>query len=101
MVVCCGLGWAQGQISVNKISLKVWDFFYHLGAFSFSRILVHFPRVRCSFNGFKGGGDQLEHRSYPFHGLDIVRPLEFRHTSFPKLGLFHRLVSREQSALLV
>jgi hypothetical protein len=37
-------------------------------------------------------GDELEHQSYLFHGLDIARPLEFRHTSFPKLGLFHRLV---------
>jgi len=46
-------------------------------------------------------GDELEHQSYLFHSLDIVRPLEFRHTSFPKLGLFHRLVSREQRALLV
>jgi hypothetical protein len=33
--------------------------------------------------------------------LDIVRPVEFRHISFPKLGLFHRLVSREQRGLLV
>jgi hypothetical protein len=56
MVVFCGLGWARGQISVSKISLKVWDFFYHLGAFSFSRILVHFQSICCSFNGFKERG---------------------------------------------
>jgi len=47
------------------------------------------------------GGDELEHQSYPFHGLDVFHPVEFRHISFPKLGLFYRLVSREQRGLLV
>lgn len=56
MVVCCGLGWDQVQISISKVSLKVWDFFKLLGALTFSRILVHFLSIRYAFNGFKGRG---------------------------------------------
>jgi hypothetical protein len=76
MVVGCGLGWARGQISVNTISLKVWDFVITLELSVSQEFWSIFHQFAVRLMDLRSG-DEFEHRSYPFHGLDIVRPLEF------------------------